>query len=1368
MNSNNKKLNIILRRTNFSFIFSLCFIIIAINSLVTAQNIQTPFEIGFPIVKNYVSKEYSANVQNWSVIQDKRGVMYFGNGEGVLEYDGVSWRLIKVPNEIVRCLALDKDGKIFVGGINEIGYLEADSSGLLKYVSLNKYISKDKINFGDVWRIIVNDDGLYFQTFTSLFLLESNKNKKTFFLKNFLDNHSVQRWESRTRFNPIHAIEKRIFVHERNIGLQELVNGKFILLPGGEEFAQDLICIMLPYSSSKIDQSKKTKNILIGSLRRGMFLFDGSKFNKFNNEADNYLIENRLYYRGAILADGSYALGTQIGGIVVIDQQGKLKRIFNKNTGINNNTIWDLFPDREGNLWAALDNGIAKILYPSSSKILNEKSGFEGTIHAINNFDGKIYVATSSGIYFFQHESHNQNEKVFNSVPGISVQSWDLLPLNNKLFAATNDGIIEIVNNKPSIIDVNLRYVYCLYKSLTDSTIIYAGLHNGLAVLKNEKQILFVVGVLPNFQDGILDIQEDAHGSLWLSDIAGKIIRIKTPTNKSDLTGYKRENISIDIFSKNKTKLLRYQNQIYFYNSKNVLMFDRDLNKFIPSKLFQSIFTDSSQNILHIYSADDNSLWCAVDENGKTLVLEVTPNKNTPSVITHSFLEIMGDDFSSAFMLLKFFVDENYGGNLWVSDENNLVQYAINKETNLNSLVEIKPLIRRVSSSDGSILFNGYGESSEFTKGMTEIIFSQNSIVFEFASPSYVNEAGNDYQYMLDGFNDVWSNWNHESKKEYTNLSSGNFVFKVRTRDALGNISEEAAFSFRILPPWYKTWWANLLGFIIVLLFINYVIRFRVGYLKNKNIVLEKLVNERTAKINEQKETLENQAKKLLELDQLKSDFFANISHEFRTPLTLIKGQLENVLGMVKDATVKKKLNIAFNNSHKLNRLINQVLDLSKLESGKMKLEFELTNIVPLLRNRIASFESLAEQNKVTIEFNSNIETLQLNIDKEKIEEVIDNLLSNAFKFTPQNGKISLMLVEEKSEFAGNAVITISDTGIGIPENKLEHIFDRFYQADNSSTKQFEGTGLGLSIVKELIELHGGSITVTSKVNSGTRFSIYLPIEETELILSAIDDESTSENIPIDEDKPLILIVEDNAEVRNYIKENLEKHYRIDEAVNGEEGINKAINIIPDLIITDVMMPKVDGFELCNKLKNDQRTSHIPIVILTAKADEENKLDGLQIGADEFLAKPFSPRELDIRVGNLIRIRQLLREKFKEISVISPEDVKANPIDRQFLEKVFTLIKDHLEDQQFSVQKLADNMAMSVSQLNRKLNALINQSAGKLIRATKLDYAAKLLEKNAGNITEIAYRVGFSDVSSFTNSFKEKFGISPSEFLKKN
>ena len=383
-------------------------------------------------------------------------------------------------------------------------------------------------------------------------------------------------------------------------------------------------------------------------------------------------------------------------------------------------------------------------------------------------------------------------------------------------------------------------------------------------------------------------------------------------------------------------------------------------------------------------------------------------------------------------------------------------------------------------------------------KIIKEINYSYNSLRFEFSSPSFLKESGNDYQYFLEGFTDDWSNWSGEAKKEFTNLPSGSFVFRVRTRDVLGNLSPEAIFRFEVLPPWYKTWWANLIGFLIVLSMIYYVIQFRVRYLEKRNIVLEKLVNERTAKINEQKETLEKQAQKLLELDQIKSNFFANISHEFRTPLTLIKGQLENVLRIVKDENVRKKINSAFNNSNRLNRLINQVLDLSKLESGKMKLEFESTDIVALLKNRVASFDSLAEGNKISIQFNSKLKSLLLSIDKEKIEEVIDNLLSNAFKFTPPDGKISLMLDKEKSEFTTNAVITISDTGIGIAEEKLANIFDRFYQADSSSTKQYEGTGLGLAIVKELVELHGGSITVISKLNSGTTFSIYLPFEETE------------------------------------------------------------------------------------------------------------------------------------------------------------------------------------------------------------------------------------------------------------------------------
>ncbi len=1327
-----------------------------ISNLILPQEQQIENEFGYPLITNYTPKDYSANVQNWSIIQDKNGIMYFGNVSGVLEYDGVKWRLIEVPNNIVRCLAIDSEGVIYVGGINEIGYLTPDKKGKLVYSSLNKIVSNDNPDFGDIWKIVIHKEGLYFQTFSTLYLLESAKNNSLSFNENITHTPSVEKWTTRTRMNPIHSIGDRIFIHERNIGLQELVDGKLVMLPGGEEFAQDLICIILPYSSEKL---------LIGSLRKGLYLFDGDKFEKFNNEADNFLLENRLYFQGAILGDGTFALGTQLGGIAVVDKNGKLKRIIDKKIGLNNNTIWNLFCDYEGNLWAALDNGISKILYPSSVQIIDERLGFEGSIQAIKVYNNNLYVATSSGLFYLQLTTSNKN---FLPVKSVSVQSWDFLPVQNKLLVATNDGVFEIVNNTANIIDVNLRYAYSFHRSQKDTSIIFVGLHNGLAILKLINNKLKYIGNVANINQGILSIEEDEQGNLWCSEISGKIIYIKTPFVKTDLTSYWQEKISDKELLVSGYKIFKHLDKIYFYNRSGIFDYDYKNKKIIQSNIFNNFIKDKSYQYLNIFSDEQNNIWAVCLQDRKASILEI--DVQTKKVKSHSLFQLFNNNITSDFLTSRLYIQQNKNNQtIWLGATNILAKY--NSTSNLNSTVNqiVKPSIRRVLFDENNAVFEGHKIANHSSdENLIEIEYGFNSIIFEYSLASFINEADNDYQYLLDGFDKDWSAWSSTAKKEYTNLSGGNYTFKIRGRNTFGLVSDVAVYNFKVLPPWYKTWWANLIGFVIVLLFINYVIRFRVSYLKNKNIVLEKMVNERTAKINEQKEVLEKQAQKLLELDQIKSNFFANISHEFRTPLTLIKGQLENVLGLVKEESIKKKINIAFNNSNRLNRLINQILDLSKMESGKIKLELQEIDIIQMLKTRIASFESLADKNKISISLDNKIEKCFLNVDKERIEEVVDNLLSNALKFTGQDGGISISFDIEKAEFMNNAVISISDTGIGISEEKLNSIFDRFFQADNSSTKQFEGSGLGLAIVKELIELHGGSISVESKLNVGTTFKIFLPIDESENVSPDIQKSLDIESIKNDSDKPLILVVEDNYDVRNYIKENLEQYYRIEEAVNGEEGILKAIEKIPELIITDVMMPKVDGFQLCTNLKNDHRTSHIPIIILTAKADKENKLSGLLLGADEFLAKPFSPRELEIRVGNLIHIRQLLREKYKEISVIKSEDVKANPIDKEFLDKVFNQIKDHLEDQQFSVQKLADDLTMSVSQLNRKLNALINQSAGKLIRATKLDYAAKLLEKNAGNITEIAYRVGFADVSSFTNSFKEKFGISPSEYLKKN
>lgn len=530
----------------------------------------------------------------------------------------------------------------------------------------------------------------------------------------------------------------------------------------------------------------------------------------------------------------------------------------------------------------------------------------------------------------------------------------------------------------------------------------------------------------------------------------------------------------------------------------------------------------------------------------------------------------------------------------------------------------------------------------------------------------------------------------------------------------------------------------------------------------------------------------------LKELDQMKSQFFANISHEFRTPLTLILGQIESVLSSRIETRVKEKLHVANKNARRLLTLINQLLDLSKLEAGSMKLKAAQHNIVSFLKSLFYSFESLAEYEKISLNFESEYENIHVIYDPDKMEKVFYNLISNALKFTPAKGEIKVSL---KTDPASHSLkISIKDTGKGISKKHLPNIFNRFYQVDESNTREYEGTGIGLALTKELIELHNGEIKVKSEEGMGTEFIIHLPlgnlIEEKEKLVELPENNTLSQNFNIEhqissiehqassiepalpEDRyqaasnEIILIVEDNYDVRNYIREQIENDYEILEAKNGEEGILKAQENIPDLIITDVMMPKIDGYKFSKKIRSDEKTSHIPIIMLTAKAALDNKIEGLEIGIDAYLTKPFSAKELIARIKNLIIQRKELRNKFGRATIIKPSEVSAVSIDQKFLEKIIKTVEDNFDNEYFSVKILSERTGMSVSQLNRKLNALINQPAGKLICSLRLQRAADLLKQNAGNVAEICFKVGFNDQAYFSRTFKKQFGISPSEYKK--
>jgi len=539
---------------------------------------------------------------------------------------------------------------------------------------------------------------------------------------------------------------------------------------------------------------------------------------------------------------------------------------------------------------------------------------------------------------------------------------------------------------------------------------------------------------------------------------------------------------------------------------------------------------------------------------------------------------------------------------------------------------------------------------------------------------------------------------------------------------------------------------------------------------------------------------MKNKANKLLaEMDQLKSKLFSNISHEFRTPLTLILGPIEEMLSKTeKKPASRKTVKMMRRNTNRLLNLVNQMLDLSKLDAESMKLELVEEDLIKSLKLIILSFVSLAEQKKIKFSYTFPEEKWTICFDKDKLEKILNNLLSNAIKFTPGGGEVTceVKTIDRKKEVIE---LTIRDTGRGIPADQLDKIFNRFHQVEGSSELETAGTGIGLSLTKELVDLLHGDIKVESDVGKGTSIIIRLPVgkkhlKESEYVLVkkekitkpvlakeleiVTEEEECAEGVyeetKHEEEFPLVLIVEDHADIRTHIREHLEDCCRIMEAENGIAGLDKAIENIPDLVITDLMMPKMDGIEMCRKLKTDERTSHIPVLMLTAKASVEDRVTGLETGADAYVTKPFNIKELRVRVTKLIEQRKKLRERFSKNIKLEPKDIAITSADEKFLNRAIGIIEEKMGDFEFDAQTLQQEMTLSRSQLFRKLKALTDQSITEFIRAIRLKRGAKLLEQKFGNVAEVTYEVGFNNLSYFAKCFKELFGVSPSEYVKQN
>jgi signal transduction histidine kinase/CheY-like chemotaxis protein/AraC-like DNA-binding protein/ligand-binding sensor domain-containing protein len=667
------------------------------------------------------------------------------------------------------------------------------------------------------------------------------------------------------------------------------------------------------------------------------------------------------------------------------------------------------------------------------------------------------------------------------------------------------------------------------------------------------------------------------------------------------------------------------------------------------------------------------------------------------------------------------------------------------------------------------------------------IDYKHNNFSIEFAAMELINPERNLYRHRLEGYDMEWiqTDWK-ERTATYTNLDPGTYTFRVKASNYQGIWSEnEKTLSIVVLPPPWKTWWAytgySLLA-VALLLFARRIIVQRERLKSNLQLAI----------VEQEKEHFE--LEKAKEVDRVKTSFFTNISHEFRTPLTLIKGPVETLIEKFKDdPEAVKRLNLVRRNSELLLRLINQLLDLAKLESGTLRVEKSEGNPLSFIRAISSSFESFARQKGVSLVVEVPDKSLSANFDKDKVETIIINLINNAIKFTPPNGTVTV----SAEVYFYDLVLVIKDTGIGIPRSHQEKIFERFHQV--SEAHKEVGTGIGLSLVKELVLLMKGQITVTSEEGAGSEFMVTLPIEvlsgDSSTMAPSLNNGSlhhtppitdhripvtdyrkpghpettASPGTPISEDesgKPHILVVEDNADLRAFIIDSLGTEFLFVEAADGKQGLEAATASVPDLIISDVMMPEMDGVEMTQKIKNDIRTSHIPVILLTAKSGEDSKLTGLQSGAEDYLTKPFNKQELLLKVRNRISLQLKLREKLRLELMKEAPAVNVQSADEKFLLRIKEVIHERMSDEQLSVESMADEIGISRSQLYRKVTALTGLSMNELIRNFRLKRASQLLQQNWGPVSQVAYEVGFSNLSYFSKVFKEEYGVLPSEYEK--
>ena len=648
-------------------------------------------------------------------------------------------------------------------------------------------------------------------------------------------------------------------------------------------------------------------------------------------------------------------------------------------------------------------------------------------------------------------------------------------------------------------------------------------------------------------------------------------------------------------------------------------------------------------------------------------------------------------------------------------------------------------------------------------KKNVKLDYDENILTFHFASLDFSSPDKNTYKYKIQKLNNEWTDIGTNRSVTFGQLNPGDYVFEVIGSNRSNLYGDNSAkFSFTIKPPIWKTTYAYFLYFLIILTSIYYFFKARI----------------RKFEIQKELEFNKREAKRLEHIEQIKSNFFSNMTHELRTPLTLIIEPIRQILNDGVDERVRNRLTMVGRNSVKLLKLVNSLLDIAKIESKVMKPVWSIGDLEEHILKIMNSFQVLADQKNIDIKYSSKLSNAQLVYEFEYFEKIFTNVFGNAIKFT-NSGSIEVLCQKLTLNDRDYFEIIVQDTGIGIPEDEIDKVFDRFQRLESNNT--YGGTGIGLALTKELVELMNGTLLISSALGKGTQVIIRFPKKSSEIMVAEgiipyvkrynsyfENSKRSDKKSPLSPEKPLVLVVEDNEELRDFLVNSLQVNYNIMEAKDGLEGMEKALEDIPDLIISDIKMPKMEGIEMCEKLKSNSSTSHIPIILLTAKSSLDSRLEGVDIGADIYLTKPFSVKEVQSYIQNLLHKREILWQYFESRASGAVEKSLQMPsIEKAFITNIEKIINNHLSNENLDVNLLLKEAAVSRTHLHRKLKALTGQSATEFIRNQRLTKAMDIIKASPNtDISQVAYSVGFSNQSYFSTKFKEKFGTPPSQVSK--